>query len=124
MKILGGSLSLWTRSFGQSRKDSAMPLFICHRCKCVDNTAASDFWLRAREGTPERLCTECTTGKWHGRFPKDPTPARRSSGLRAPGLQDDWPPTARADVLRLSRPEHSPGVDLPAVLFVYSYPKP
>jgi hypothetical protein len=47
-----------------------MPLFICDRRKCVDNTATSDFWLQARRGSTERLCTECRTGKWHDRFPK------------------------------------------------------
>lgn len=46
-----------------------MPLFICDRCKCVDNTATSDFWLQARLASTERLCTECRTGTWHDRFP-------------------------------------------------------
>jgi hypothetical protein len=47
-----------------------MPLFICDRCKCVDNTATSDFWLQARRGSTERLCTECRTGTWHNPVPQ------------------------------------------------------
>lgn len=62
-----------------------MPLFICDRCKCVDNTATSDFRLQARHGSTERLCTECRTGKWHGRFPKAPYA----------GQQVIWPPSIR-----------------------------
>ena len=31
-----------------------MPLFICDRCKCVDNTATSDFWLQA--GSVDGAC--------------------------------------------------------------------
>jgi hypothetical protein len=54
-----------------------MPLFICDRCHCVDNTATSDFWLQARSRSPERLCTECRTGIWHDRFPKAPHAGQR-----------------------------------------------
>jgi len=87
-----------------------MPLFICDRCHCVDNTATSDFWLQARSGSAERLCSECHTGSWHNRFPKAPyagqhiiwpkdqpaqTPTRSSEpqackppGERSPGRPD------------------------------------
>jgi hypothetical protein len=62
-----------------------MPLFICDRYKCVDNTATSDFRLQARQGSTERLCTERRTGTRHDRFPKAP---------RA-GQQVIWPPGIR-----------------------------
>lgn len=73
-----------------------MPLFICSKCGCVDNTATSDYWavvhklfpieydasIKEFEGKP--LCSECgklifdskgenprmIPGKWHGKFPK------------------------------------------------------
>ena len=63
MKILGGSPSFLELTTGTPRKEHAMPLFICDRCKCIENTATSDFWLQARRGSTERLCIECRTGK-------------------------------------------------------------
>lgn len=64
-----------------------MPLFICDKCNCVENTALGHFWGRDMElFGPElqkkALCSECMPdtysdgsknedgGKWHGRFPK------------------------------------------------------
>lgn len=42
-----------------------MGMFACHICVCAENTALGSFW---RKG--EKLCSECESGKWHGRFPK------------------------------------------------------
>ena len=43
-----------------------MPLFKCFKCGAVENTALGGFWTNRNEP----LCSECDTGKWHGRFPK------------------------------------------------------
>ena len=42
-----------------------MPLFVCNnpKCRAVENTALGHYW-----GEKEKLCSECATGKWHGRF--------------------------------------------------------
>ena len=43
-----------------------MPLFECTKCGCVENTATGDYWTR-----PDApLCSECSDGLWHDRFPK------------------------------------------------------
>ena len=42
-----------------------MPLFICKKCGCIENTALGKYW-----GEKEGLCSECGWGKWHGAFPK------------------------------------------------------
>jgi hypothetical protein len=52
-----------------------MPLFACTSCDAIDNTAISDYWGQqfdaTRDGKPfEPKCSECYTGKWHGKFPK------------------------------------------------------
>ena len=54
-----------------------MPLFVCDDCGCVDNTATSDFYRQAQEGSPKRLCTFCRTGTWHDRFPREPQNSRK-----------------------------------------------
>lgn len=48
-----------------------MPLFVCRKCNCVDNTALTGYWHKAMERKPA-LCSECDPeiGKWHGEFPK------------------------------------------------------
>jgi hypothetical protein len=60
-----------------------MPLFVCDRCGCVDNTACGGtYWTKehnekyfdnVRNG--EALCAECTPhdggGVWHNRFPQE-----------------------------------------------------
>lgn len=76
-----------------------MPLFICAKCGCIENTATSSYWtftlnkklhyhpsLEQYRGKP--LCSECGTvnfkedensktiavvepGKWHNKFPKE-----------------------------------------------------
>ena len=43
-----------------------MPLFKCFECGCVENTALGEYYDML--GKP--LCSECSTGAWHGRFPK------------------------------------------------------
>lgn len=71
-----------------------MGLFVCHKCKCVENTATGHWWCRKKiemfvwlpehDGHKgEGLCSECMpidfsdysgkngTGKWHGKFPKE-----------------------------------------------------
>ena len=46
-----------------------MPLFVCSKCGCVENTACSGYHWKKAEGK-ELTCSECDTGKWHGEFPK------------------------------------------------------
>ena len=76
-----------------------MSIFICEKCKCVDNTATSEYWaltnkslykdyafqddLKEYIGKP--LCSECAkivydntgnngkvvSGKWHDKFKKE-----------------------------------------------------
>lgn len=67
-----------------------MPLFICKKCGCIENTATSCYWSlsTAKKWSEEllpfkgenHLCSECATyakdgtvvpGKWHGVFPKE-----------------------------------------------------
>ena len=47
-----------------------MSLYECSRCGAVENTALTSFWVRQHEKQPQ-LCSECETGKWHGRWPKE-----------------------------------------------------
>jgi hypothetical protein len=47
-----------------------MPLFACDKCNTVENTALGDYWVHAGKDEPV-LCSECSTGTWHGRFPKE-----------------------------------------------------
>lgn len=46
-----------------------MPLFRCHSCGAIDNTAVAAYWPNVAKGKPP-LCSECATGHWHGIFPK------------------------------------------------------
>ena len=43
-----------------------MPLFACQKCQTIENTALGHYWAEK-----EKLCSECATGKWHGKFPKE-----------------------------------------------------
>lgn len=43
-----------------------MSLFVCEKCKCVENTALGKYWAEK-----EKLCSECAFGKWHDKFPKE-----------------------------------------------------
>lgn len=52
-----------------------MPLFACASCDAIDNTAISEYWVQQLEAHDagrkfEPKCSECRTGKWHGKFPK------------------------------------------------------
>ena len=63
-----------------------MPLFCCENCKCVENTALSNYASRNRDIWPveyvgKKLCSECgpshyksgeptNLGVWHGKFEK------------------------------------------------------
>lgn len=50
-----------------------MPLFVCSKCNCIENTALSGFWFRD-PGDNKPLCSECDPAfkiGWHGRFPKE-----------------------------------------------------
>ena len=42
-----------------------MPLFLCTKCGCLENTALGDYWCKEKP-----LCSECGFGKWHGEFKK------------------------------------------------------
>jgi len=73
-----------------------MPLFICQKCNCIENTACGHYWTKDmvpcwRDSTLDglALCSECSPsvfhdgspnrhgGKWHGHFPKEfATPER------------------------------------------------
>ncbi|MFK3741652.1 hypothetical protein [Massilia sp. TN1-12] len=49
-----------------------MPIFMCHACGCIENTALSNYWVHTTlEGKPG-LCSACDPeiGKWHGEFPQ------------------------------------------------------
>ena len=48
-----------------------MPLFICSKCGCVDNSALAHAWTEWSKNLPP-LCTECKTGTWHGEWEKSP----------------------------------------------------
>src|SRR5580704_5601514 len=68
-----------------------MPLFMCAKCGCAENTALSDFWQQhsewLRDGrSPEGFfamepvapptkpfeptCLQCSSGHWHHEFPR------------------------------------------------------
>lgn len=68
-----------------------MPLFVCDKCRAIENTACGHYWGSTgnhrwfRDASLDRmkLCSECEPteyrdgskntrgGKWHGRFPKE-----------------------------------------------------
>lgn len=74
-----------------------MPIFICSKCGCVDNTATSNYWSLVGQRYPMKyeddleqfrgkpLCSDCAElvfdndgsnprvvkGKWHGKFEKE-----------------------------------------------------
>lgn len=92
-----------------------MPLFICPKCGCIENTATSSYWsfkinasklqyhpdLEKYRGKP--LCSECGTikyrkddngntisvvepGEWHGKFPKELANDDYKRRVKADGL--------------------------------------
>lgn len=51
-----------------------MPTYICDQCGCIDNTAlGGNYYLHQTNplDSPELLCTQCLTGRWHNHFPKE-----------------------------------------------------
>lgn len=48
-----------------------MPLFVCSKCKCVENTALCNFWFE--KDKKKAKCSECDNkiGKWHNIFSKE-----------------------------------------------------
>lgn len=79
-----------------------MPLFICAKCGCVENTALSTFWFRKtlkysdglEEYQDKMLCSECgmadgnrmVPGRWHGRFPKEKASEEQKRNVGRDGL--------------------------------------
>ena len=56
-----------------------MPLFVCEKCKNIENTALSLYW------SGSKLCSKCDPeiGKWHGAFKEqkyNPTKWKTSHG--------------------------------------------
>ncbi|HLH92043.1 MAG TPA: hypothetical protein VKX28_26725 [Xanthobacteraceae bacterium] len=58
-----------------------MPLFMCTKCGCVDNTALAEYWNQERDWLAatanavarprfEPQCSQCLTSRWHGQFPR------------------------------------------------------
>lgn len=49
-----------------------MSLFRCTKCKCIENTACSNFWVAVYFKKKLPLCSECDPeiGLWHNLFEK------------------------------------------------------
>lgn len=84
-----------------------MPLFICAKCGCVENTALSTYWSRnllpyaeeLKEYEDKPLCSECgmavfehvsgtgaiVPGRWHNRFPKVQATEKQKRNMRENG---------------------------------------
>lgn len=52
-----------------------MGLFKCDRCGGLENTALGAYW-----GHAEKLCSECASGTWHGKFEQRPWDPTRDHG--------------------------------------------
>lgn len=79
-----------------------MPLFICAKCGCVENTALSTYWFRKNltyadgleKYQDKPLCSECGTadgdrmvhGKWHEQFPREKATERQKRNVGTDGL--------------------------------------
>jgi hypothetical protein len=56
------------------KRRAVMPLFMCRKCGCVENTALGDYWLQNLQAHKARkpleaLCSACLPGRtWHGEF--------------------------------------------------------
>ena len=48
-----------------------MPLFVCSKCKTIENTALCRYWFRENKEKP--LCSDCDPKmrSWHNRFSKE-----------------------------------------------------
>ena len=80
-----------------------MPLFICAKCGCIENTALSTYWFRKevkycdelKEYQDKPLCSECgmfdrdmkciAPGRWHNRFLKVPATDEQRRNMRENG---------------------------------------
>lgn len=78
-----------------------MPLFICAKCGCVENTALCTYWFRTdlkycdelKEYQDKPLCSECgiaekgrmIPGRWHNRFPKVNATEEQKRNMRENG---------------------------------------
>lgn len=48
-----------------------MALYACRQCNCIENTACGDYYRRTLgKNKKPPLCSECSSGEWHGIFPK------------------------------------------------------
>ena len=52
-----------------------MSLYQCAKCGCCENTALGYYWQALVRKEP-KVCSECHTGTWHGKFPKQILPMR------------------------------------------------
>jgi hypothetical protein len=83
-----------------------MGLFVCEKCKCVENTALGLWWSRNADYWPEDvkgkgLCSECMPethddgsltsngGGWHGEFPKRTATAKDAKRVLNPWMIPD-----------------------------------
>jgi hypothetical protein len=50
-----------------------MPLFLCSKCNCVEDTALCHYWgARLRQTAAECSACDPAIGRWHGEFPQHP----------------------------------------------------
>jgi hypothetical protein len=50
-----------------------MPLFLCSKCSCVEDTALCRYWgARLRQTAAECSACDPAIGRWHGEFPRGP----------------------------------------------------
>ena len=46
-----------------------MPLYVCAKCQCVENTATGGYWgQKYMNKISKPICSECDTGEWHNHF--------------------------------------------------------
>lgn len=50
-----------------------MPLFVCDKCHCIENTALGRYWSKDFDTRDKgkALCSKCNSKRWHGAFPKE-----------------------------------------------------
>ena len=51
-----------------------MPLFKCPKCGVIENTALGEYQFEEHAKDHSKpiteICSQCATGKWHGKFPR------------------------------------------------------
>jgi len=47
-------------------EDGVVSLYQCEKCGAKENTALGSYW-----GKDKKICSECYSGKWHNKFPKE-----------------------------------------------------